>query len=103
MRRLPLRIARMAKPRQKVLKKRLGLGAGPFDGLIRRIGSVTTAASLSVSLDSRCFDSMCTCSKDVVNIVKSESTVDSAWMPDDLLEFSFKSTKNKAMTSCSDG
>ena len=36
-------IARAAKPRQKVLKKRLGLGAGPFDGLSRRIGSVITA------------------------------------------------------------
>ena len=51
MRRLPLRIARMAKPRQKVLKKRLGLGAGPLDGLSRRIGCATTSASLSVVLD----------------------------------------------------
>ena len=44
-------IARMAKPRQKVLKKRLGLGAGPLDGLSRRIGCATTAASISAALD----------------------------------------------------
>ena len=86
-------IARVAKPRQKVLKKRLGLGTGWFDGLSWRIGSVTSAAGSSAVLDvARFLDSI---------IIKPESVVESAWIPAELLEFSFTSTKG--MTCCSDG
>ena len=86
-------IARVAKPRQKVLKKRLGLGTGWFDGLSWRIGSVTSAAGSSAVLDvARFLDSI---------IIKPESVVESAWIPAELLEFSFTSTKG--VTCCSDG